>query len=99
MNWIKKIKQVFEPSLTCERVNQFIIDYMEDRLPASTRAEFEDHLSMCVACAPFFEQYKDTVRLVRENGQIDIPPDLAEYTMAFLKEHLEDSSSEPNVPE
>ncbi len=76
--------------LNCEQANSFIMDYLEDRLPAKTRAKFEMHLEKCAKCTPFLDQYKKTVELVAEDGQIEVPPDLAEHTITFLRDHLPD---------
>ncbi|MFK7846502.1 MAG: zf-HC2 domain-containing protein, partial [Rhodothermales bacterium] len=46
--------------LSCEQVNNFILDYLEDRLPQETHAKFEKHLKMCATCTPFLDQYKQT---------------------------------------
>ena len=89
MNLFQIIKMKLRPSLTCQQVNEFIVDYLEDRLPHKTRIMFEKHLAMCPSCVPFFDQYNQTVELIREEGKIDIPPDLAEHTMAFLKQQLD----------
>ena len=74
--------------LSCEQANDFIMDYLEDRLPAKTRDKFETHLEKCARCTPFLDQYKKTIELVSQEGQIEVPPDLAEHTLAFLRENL-----------
>ena len=76
------------PMLSCEQVNGFIIDYLEDRLPADTKSKFDKHLEMCPGCTPFFDQYKQTVEIVAKDGQIEVPADLAEHTMSFLRENI-----------
>ena len=88
MNLIQKIVSMFNPMLSCEQVNQFIIDYLDDNLPASTRKKFESHLHKCPNCSSFFDQYNDTVTLVNEEGQLEIPEDLAQFTRTFLQEHI-----------
>ena len=91
MNLMQKIHSLFSPMLTCEKVNQFIIDYLEDELPAKTRKKFEAHLAKCEVCSAFFTQYKDTISLVKTDGQIDVPKDLSELTMSFLREHINEN--------
>ncbi len=88
MNIIHKIRRYFRPSLTCEEINEFILDYVEERLNEETRAQFEEHIKMCPCCVPFLEQYKKTVEMVATDGKIDVPADLAEHTMSFLREQL-----------
>ena len=88
MNLIQKIVRMFNPMLSCEQVNQFIIDYLEDNLPTPTRKKFDMHIKMCKNCSAFFDQYNDTVAVVNEHGQLEIPEDLATMTLEFLREHL-----------
>ena len=88
MNFLHKILHRFRPMMSCERVNEFILDYLEDRLPQETRKKFDEHLKMCPCCVPFLDQYKQTVEMVATEGQIEVPQDLAEHTMSFLREQL-----------
>ncbi len=86
MTLLKKIRHLFSRSLSCEEANAFIADYLEGRLDPTLRSRFEAHLHMCPACTPFLEQYKQTVELVRDDGQIDVPAGLIEHTLSFLNE-------------
>ena len=79
---------MLNPMLSCEQVNQFIIDYLEDNLSTPTKKKFEAHIKMCKKCSAYFDQYNDTVALVNENGQLEMPEDLAKLTLEFLREHL-----------
>lgn len=88
MNLIQKIVSMFNPMLSCEQVNQFIIDYLEKNLPDSVQKKFEVHLQKCPNCRAYFEQYNETVTFVNQDGQIEIPPDLAKITLEFLQDHL-----------
>jgi anti-sigma factor RsiW len=80
------ISRLFRRPLNCEQANAFILDYLENRLDAGTRTQFESHLTMCPGCAPFFEQYKQTIQLVHDDGQLDIPADLTAHALSFLRE-------------
>ena len=88
---IRKIKSWLGYSLTCEEVNRFIIDYLEGILPPRPARLFEKHIAQCPNCGPYFDQYKTTVELVREQGEEvpDPPEELVEATMAFLKKHID----------
>lgn len=90
MNYIDKIRHLFQPMLTCEQVNDFIMDYLDDRLSDDIKSRFEKHLHMCASCTPFLDQYQKTVELVAQDGQIEVPADLAEHTMLFLRQNLPD---------
>ena len=92
MNLLQKLMGIFMPMLSCEKVNQFIIDYLEHQLPEKTRTKFEAHIAKCKKCRTYFEQYNHTVTVVNEDGQLEVPEDLAKLTMEFLREHLPQES-------
>lgn len=79
---------MFNPMLTCEEVNQFIVDYLEGQLPQKTRTQFEQHLSMCPSCVPFLNHYKETIQILHDDGQLEVPDDIIEHTITFLREHM-----------
>ena len=87
---IHRIKSWLGYTLTCEEVNRFIIDYLEGTLPPRSARLFEKHVAQCPNCDSYFNQYKTTVELLREQGKAapDPPDELVEATMAFLKEHI-----------
>ena len=86
---LQTIKRWFRRPLSCEDVNQFIIDYLEETIPPRTRTRFEAHLEQCATCGSYFEQYLQTVDMVREGGSIQIEPpeELIEMTLQFLRQH------------
>ena len=88
---LQAIKRWFRRPLSCEDVNQFIIDYLEDNLPAKVRTRFEEHLAMCPNCSPYFDQYTQTIELVREQGTngYEVPEEIIESTLAFLHKHMD----------
>ncbi len=88
---IQTLRKWFRRPLTCEDVNQFIIDYLEETIPPRTRSRFEAHISECPDCGSYFDQYIQTVELVKEAGTIQPPPpeELIALTLAFLREHYE----------
>ena len=83
------LKKWFQRPLSCEDVNRFIVDYLEETIPPRTRAKFEAHLENCANCGTYFDQYMNTVDWVREDGtiQIEPPEELVEVTLHFLREH------------
>lgn len=92
MTPLHTIMKWFRRPLSCEDVNQFIIDYLEGTIPARTRTKFEVHLAKCPNCGLYFEQYLQTVDLVRDDGalEMDLPEELVESTLHFLREHYDD---------
>ncbi len=89
---LQKLKSFFRRPLSCEDVNQFILDYLEETLPENTRSRFDAHVAMCPNCSSFFDQYVNTIDLVHEEGTfvIDPPEELVEMTLHFLREHYDD---------
>ena len=89
---IQTLRQWFRRPLSCESVNQFIIDYLEGTIPTRIRTRFEAHLAECPNCGPYFDQYLQTVELVKEEGTIQPAPpeELVELTLSFLREHYDD---------
>ena len=69
---------------SCQDVNRFLADFLDGELPLETRTRFEQHLDACPACKTYFDQYAETIRLVREDT-VEIPADLAEHTLQFLR--------------
>ncbi len=69
-------------------INTLPLDYIDETLPVKTRNKFEAHLKRCPNCAPFFQQYKSTIELVREDRDIRIPDYLVEHTLAFLRQNI-----------
>ena len=88
MNPLKMIMRSLMRLPTCEEVNKFLVDYIDGTLPEKTRKKFEAHLKRCPNCAPFFQQYKSTIELVREDRDIRIPDYLVEHTLAFLRQNI-----------
>ncbi len=62
---LKTLKHWFRRPLSCEDVNRFIIDYLEETILPRTRTRFEAHLENCANCGPYFDQYRQSVNWVR----------------------------------
>ena len=90
------LRRLFRPSLSCEQVNQFILDYLDGALDARTRKRFEAHMAACPDCSPYLDQYVQTVELLREQGEAAPAPPaaLVEHTLAFLREHLDGAAGD-----
>ena len=92
MATFKTLTKWFRRPLSCEDVNRFIIDYLEETIPPKTRARFEEHLAECPNCGSYFEQYLQTIEWTVDDGTlpIDPPEELVETTLHFLREHYND---------
>lgn len=84
--------------LTCQDVNAFIIDYLEDTLEPDLRERFETHLKRCSICNTYFEQYRKTIALAKETGDTSPKPpaEIANATLDFLRQHLNPGASSAN---
>jgi anti-sigma factor RsiW len=89
---LKLMKHLFSGSPSCQKVNSFIADYLDDELDPETRRKFVDHVADCNSCHAFLEEYKATVDFVRNSEAIEPPQELVEKTLAFLESRL---STEP----
>jgi len=60
---------------------------MEGVIEEEVRVKFEAHVKKCKNCQHFFEQYGETIKVIREDEQLDVPPELFEQTMDFLEKN------------
>jgi anti-sigma factor RsiW len=52
--------------VTCREFAEFMADYLSGGLVPETRAQFEDHLTVCPNCVAYLSNYRDTVALGRQ---------------------------------
>ena len=71
----------------CEKVNEFLAEYVDGELDEKTRQQFEDHIGMCGCCNHYLDQYKSTISLTKETKEISVPSELAEHTLSFLRKN------------
>jgi len=57
--------------ITCVEFEQFIVDYLEDTLPASKRKLFERHLNVCRECKEYLAGYQLTKTLYTKKIHLD----------------------------
>ena len=80
--------------LSCEDVNDFIVEYLEGTLDDRTRRRFEKHIANCPACSTYLDQYRETVTLVKEEAAPPEPPEeLVDATLDFLRQHYDDAQN------
>lgn len=48
---------------TCQQIVELVTDYLEGRLPADERTEFEQHLVYCGGCRTYLQQIRQTIAL------------------------------------
>jgi anti-sigma factor RsiW len=74
--------------LTCRELAAFVMDYLDDALPAAERTAFEAHLASCPDCVLYLASYREAVRLAKAHGNADeahapeLPEDLVHAILA-----------------
>jgi anti-sigma factor RsiW len=49
--------------VTCKELASFILEYLENELDGTTRATFDQHLSICPNCVRYLAHYRATIAL------------------------------------
>jgi anti-sigma factor RsiW len=73
--------------VTCRDFASFILEYLEDELDGTTRATFEQHLTICPNCVRYLAQYLATIvsaRKVFQEPSGTLPPVPADLIRAIL---------------
>lgn len=68
-------------SVTCEHCVEFLLDYLDGRLPEPERFRFESHVALCRDCQVYLENYRQAAALAGElarDRSRDIPPEVPE---------------------
>ena len=73
--------------LRCTEIVELLADYIDGSLPAETATSLEAHLEGCAPCIAFVNTYRGTVNVVRRLSATDIPPELRERLISFLRKH------------
>ncbi|MEM6647989.1 MAG: zf-HC2 domain-containing protein [Bacteroidota bacterium] len=75
--------------VSCEEVNAFIVEYVDQQLDPELTAAFDRHIAKCACCTKFLQQYRTTLALVAETAEDPAMPDeLVDETLAFLRQHI-----------
>ena len=81
--------------MTCRELITFLMDYLDDALPATERARFDEHLRICAACRAYLQSYEQTIALGRlslaGNDQIpdDVPEELVTAILSARREPID----------
>ena len=85
MHAIKSLMMRMVGMPSCSDVNRFLVDYLDGSLDVRTHRRFEKHLAHCRNCTTYLAQYRTTIDLVRSVSAPDVPAELAEHTIEFLR--------------
>jgi anti-sigma factor (TIGR02949 family) len=72
--------------LRCREIIDLLADYLDGSLPSETAKNLEAHLEGCPPCIAFVNTYRGTVNVVRRLSAAEIPPELRDRLISFLRE-------------
>ena len=70
----------------CQDMVGLLADYLDDSLDAATARRLKAHLEGCTPCVAFVKTYKGTVKAARQLKEADIPPELKDRLLSFLRQ-------------
>lgn len=69
----------------CREIVTLLADYLDGSLDPDTARSLEAHLEGCAPCVAFVNTYKGTLKAARQLKETDIPPELKERLLSFLR--------------
>ena len=73
-------------NLTCRKLAELLIDYVDGTLPAEQQSLLQRHLCGCVPCAIYMHTYHETIRLTHSLPDEPLPPEFAARLKAAIRE-------------
>ena len=70
----------------CQDIVGLLADYLDGSLGPATTSRLQTHLEGCAPCVAFVNTYKGTVKAVRQLKEADIPPELKDRLLSFLRQ-------------
>lgn len=71
--------------LRCRDIVELLADYLDGTLDPGTARALEEHLAGCEDCTAFFNTYRGMVRSSRRLSERELPRELRERLLAFLR--------------
>ena len=85
----KQIRRLIERTLPfmigCEEFEDFIVDYLEERLPRRQRIVFDLHLRVCPECRTYLALYQRTMAVAQTVEEEPVSEQLAEVPEELVK--------------
>ena len=72
--------------LDCIELVELVTDYLEDRLSATDRQRFEEHLTICEGCVTNVEQMRDTVQAINQTEAESLSPEVSERILGLFRD-------------
>ncbi|HEV8674253.1 MAG TPA: zf-HC2 domain-containing protein [Methylomirabilota bacterium] len=79
----------------CQECIDLLVDYLEGELPPERASALDIHLEMCPPCVAFVRTYQGTVDVARNLPVDEIPPELAQRLLDFLRREKEGTLPPP----
>lgn len=80
----------------CDECVELLVDYLDGELPPERARALELHLDLCPPCVAFVNTYRGTVRAARTLQSEDIPPEVTQRLIEFLRK---DRAAPPRRPD
>lgn len=61
----------------CQRILQFVSEYLDNELPSTHCSEIESHMRDCARCQAFLSSLKKSIQLCREYRPLEPAPPLS----------------------
>lgn len=72
-------------NLTCRKVTEILVDYVDGSLPEHDRDTLQRHLCGCVPCAIYLRTYHDTIILTKSLPDVPLPAELMSRLKAMIE--------------
>ena len=72
-------------AVDCRRMVDFLGDYVDGDMKADVKAAVDNHLAACAPCVAFLRQYKFAPEAVRRTLMANVPKDLEDRVLSFLR--------------
>lgn len=73
---------------TCDEVQEFLMDFLDGRMPRLDSIKFRAHMVLCPACKRYMNRYNDSVKLAQNILDDPPPPELVNLTNEYLEKNL-----------
>ena len=80
----------------CDECVELLVDYIAGELPPERSKALEIHLDLCPSCVCFVNTYRNTVNIARTLQADDIPPELTQRLIDFLRKEKEAPHRRPD---
>lgn len=70
----------------CQQLVSLLGDYVDNQLTDSQRAAVDAHMGQCAPCVAFLRQYKFAPQAVRDHLLKQVPQDLENRLLSFLRD-------------